>query len=285
MLFYVAKGCPNCHGKISDERLAKGLPCENCLPEKDIFSLSGISDICEILSSKNSLKDLKTFCEVEKKVEIFNKVFKNILNIHPSSLQISWAKRYFLGESFAIVAPTGTGKTTFGLISCLLTSKKALIIVPTKVLVKQVEEKLNNYLAKGKKASFKNKLILAYKGSNKEKELLEKGKFDIFICTSAFLHRNFELLKNIDFSLIFVDDVDSFLKNSKNVDNLFLLLGFSKKEIELALKRNKEEKDYENLLRIKEKHKKRIKQLIISSATLNQKQTGCFYSKIYLVLK
>ncbi|MCD6547907.1 MAG: hypothetical protein J7K10_00355, partial [Thermodesulfobacterium sp.] len=22
MLFYVAKGCPNCHGKISDERLA-----------------------------------------------------------------------------------------------------------------------------------------------------------------------------------------------------------------------------------------------------------------------
>ncbi|MBO8144285.1 MAG: reverse gyrase [Thermodesulfobacterium sp.] len=271
MLFYVAKGCPNCHGKISDERLAKGLPCENCLPEKNTFSLSGISDICEILSSKNSLKDLKTFCEVEKKVEIFNKVFKNILNIHPSSLQISWAKRFFLGESFAIVAPTGTGKTTFGLISCLLTSKKALIIVPTKVLVKQVEEKLNNYLAKGKKASFKNKLILAYKGSNKEKELLEKGKFDIFICTSAFLHRNFELLKNIDFSLIFVDDVDSFLKNSKNVDNLFLLLGFSKKEIELALKRNKEEKDYENLLRIKEKHKKRIKQLIISSATLKPK--------------
>jgi reverse gyrase len=102
-------------------------------------------------------------------------------------------------------------------------------LYPTKVLVKQTEEKLNHYLAKIKEPLLKNKIILAYTGSNKEKELLEKGKFDIFICTSAFLHRNFELLKNIDFSLIFVDDVDSFLKYSKNVDNLFLLLGFSKK--------------------------------------------------------
>jgi reverse gyrase len=271
MLFYVAKGCPNCKGIISDERLTKELPCEKCLPEKEKPSLSNFSDICKILYSQNSLKDLKPFCEVEKKIELFKKVFKNLLNTFPSSLQIGWAKRFFLGESFAIVAPTGTGKTTFGLISSLFTPKKALIIVPTKVLVKQTEEKLNQYLAKIKEPLLKNKIILAYTGSNKEKELLEKGKFDIFICTSAFLHRNFELLKNIDFSLIFVDDVDSFLKNSKNVDNLFLLLGFSKKEIELALKRDKEEKDYEDLLKIKEKHKKSIKQLIISSATLKPK--------------
>ncbi len=270
MLFYIANGCPNCGGMISDERLAKGLPCESCLPEKEIQS-SKISDVCEILDSKNSLKHLKIFCEVEQKVGLFKKVFHQVLNISPSSLQIGWAKRLFLGESFAIVAPTGTGKTTFGLISCLLTSQKALIIVPTKVLVKQVEEKLNSYLEKIKDASIKEKKILAYTGSTKTKKLLEAGDFDIFICTSAFMHRNFELLKDIDFSLIFVDDVDSFLKSSKNVDNLFLLLGFSKKEIELALKRNKEEEDYERLLKIKEEHRKKTKQLIISSATLKPK--------------
>ncbi len=270
MLFYIANGCPNCGGMISDERLAKGLPCESCLPEKEIQS-SKISDICETLNSKNSLKHLKIFCEVEQKVGLFKEVFYQVLNISPSSLQIGWAKRLFLGESFAIVAPTGTGKTTFGLISCLLTSQKALIIVPTKVLVKQVEEKLNSYLEKIKDASIKEKKILAYTGSTKTKKLLEAGDFDIFICTSAFMHRNFELLKDIDFSLIFVDDVDSFLKSSKNVDNLFLLLGFSKKEIELALKRNKEEEDYERLLKIKEEHRKKTKQLIISSATLKPK--------------
>ncbi|PMP66420.1 MAG: reverse gyrase [Thermodesulfobacterium geofontis] len=270
MLFYIENGCPNCRGRISDERLSKGLPCENCLPEENVIS-SKISNVCEILHAKNSLRDLKVFCEVEKKVGYFKKIFNQILDISPSSLQIGWAKRFFLGESFAIVAPTGTGKTTFGLITSLLTPRKALIIVPTKVLVKQTEEKLNYYLGKIKDKSLKNKIILTYTGSEKEKELLEKGKFDIFVCTSAFMHRNFELLKIIDFSLIFVDDVDSFLKNSKNVDNLFLLLGFSKEEIELALKRDKEEKDYENLLKIKEKHKKKTKQLIISSATLKPK--------------
>ena len=271
MLFYVANGCPNCYGIISDERLAKGLPCENCLPEENFSSSFNISDICEVLHSRQSLKNLKVFCEVEKKVKQFKKVFYEILNTNPSSLQIGWAKRFFLGESFAIVAPTGTGKTTFGLITSLLTSKKVLIIVPTKVLVKQVEEKLNSYLEKLKDPNLKHKIILAYTGSTKEKELLEKGKFNIFICTSAFMHRNFELLKTLDFSLIFVDDVDSFLKSSKNVDNLFLLLGFSKEEIELALKRNKEEEDYEKLLKIKEKHKKKVKQLIVSSATLKPK--------------
>ncbi len=269
MLFYIANGCPNCNGIISDERLAKGLPCENCFSEEIPFSISQISEICENLYSKNNLKGLKIFCEVEKKIKIFKKIFYEILETSPSSLQISWAKRFFLGESFAIVAPTGTGKSTFGLIISLLALKKVLIIVPTKVLVKQVEQRLNYYLTKTKELN--NKIILAYSGNSKEKEILEKEKFDIFICTSAFMYRNFELLKTLDFSFIFVDDVDSFLKNSKNVDNLFLLLGFSRKEIELALKRKKEELDYAELLKIKEIHRKKAKQLIISSATLKPK--------------
>jgi len=271
MLFYVDNGCPNCHGIVSDERLHKGLPCNKCLPEDLKPSKNDIVTVCDLLKSNSSLKEFKIFCEVEHKVKEFKKIFSEILKTSPSSLQISWAKRFFLGESFAIVAPTGTGKTTFGLISSILTSKKALIIVPTKMLVKQVEDRLYNYLDKIKNPSLKQKKILAYTGAKKEKELLEKENFDIFVCTSAFMHRNFDLLKVIDFSFIFVDDVDSFLKSSKNVDNLFLLLGFSEKEIELALKRNKNEEDYEELLKIKEEHKNKLKQLIISSATLKPK--------------
>lgn len=271
MLFYIAHGCPNCHGIISDERLAKGLPCENCFSEQNVPFAFSISEVCKNLYFQNSLKDLKIFCEVEKKVEKFKRLFYEILNTSPSSLQISWTKRFFLEESFAIVAPTGTGKSTFGLIISLLASKKVLIIVPTKVLVKQVEQKLNYYLTKTKDPNIKEKIILAYSGSYKEKEILEKGKFDIFICTSAFMHRNFKLLKTLDFSLIFVDDVDSFLKSNKNIDNLFLLLGFNEKEIELALKKEKKEQDYEELFKIKEIHKKKPKQLIISSATLKPK--------------
>ncbi len=267
MLFYVDKGCPNCRGIISDERLYKGLPCEGCLSE-DSFKNPSIKEVCYLLDSKKTLKDLKVYCEVEKKVKLFKEIFYQVLKSSPSSLQIGWAKRFFLGESFAIVAPTGTGKSTFGLISSILTYKKALIIVPTKMLVKQVEERLYDYLEKIKDPVFRKKKVLSYTGSKKEKELLKKGEFNIFICTSAFIHRNFSLLKNLDFSFIFVDDVDSFLKSSKNVDNLFLLLGFSKKEIELALKRKKDEQDYEKLLKIKEKHKNKLKQLVVSSATL-----------------
>ncbi|RLG13082.1 reverse gyrase [Candidatus Pacearchaeota archaeon] len=270
MLFYLINCCPNCGGNISDERLFKGLPCEKCLPNPELSHIN-VNQVCNSLKKQNFIKNLKPYCEVEKKVEEFKNIFYEILNTAPSSLQISWAKRLFLGESFAIVAPTGTGKTTFGLISSLLTSKKALIIVPTKVLVNQVEERLLFYQEKIKNPEIKYKRILAYKGHTKEKKILESGNFHVFICTSAFLHKNFEILKSLDFSLIFVDDVDSFLKNSKNVDNLFLLLGFTPKEIQLALKKDKEHTDYDLLLKIKEKHSTKLKQLIISSATLKPK--------------
>ncbi len=266
MLFYVDKGCPNCKGIVSDERLYQGLPCDSCfpdLPEKKV----NFNGVCRELNKLKNIKALKPYCEVNTKVSRFKTLFKKIVGSTPSSLQVSWAKRYFLGESFAIVAPTGTGKSTFGLLMSLICKGKTLIIVPTKVLVTQVEERLEEFLT----ASKISKRVLAYKGTKKEKQLLEEGDFDIFVCTSAFLHRNFEILKKIKFDLIFVDDVDSFLKSSKNVDNLFFLLGFEKEEIELALKRNKTEEDYERLNKIKEEKRGKITQLIISSATLKPK--------------
>lgn len=271
MLYFIENACPNCQGIISDERLKKGLPCEKCLTEDFSESPRSLLEVCELLEKRDSLANLRIFGEVEKKVEVFKKIFTEIIEAPPSSLQINWAKRFFLGESFAIIAPTGTGKSTFGLISSLLTGRKALIVVPTKVLVNQVEEKLQNFISKISDPTIRQRKILPYTGEKKEKALLEQQKFDIFICTSAFMHRNFSVLKEIDFSLIFVDDVDSFLKNSKNVDHLFILLGFSEEDIKLALKRAKEEEDYFELNKIKVAQKKLQKQLLISSATLKPK--------------
>ncbi len=272
MLFYVAHGCPNCGGMISDERLSLGLPCENCLEDGNLSESQGdLKKLAEILKEKKTLKELEIYAKVEEEIFYFQKIFKEVHGVAPSSLQLSWAKRFYLGESFAIVAPTGTGKTTFGLLSCLLNQGRSLIIVPTKVLVNHLYERLLSMQERVSDKSLKEKIILPYTGSAKEKELLEKKKVDIFLCTQAFFHRNFELLKKADFSLIFVDDVDSFLKSGKNVEHLFYLLGFTEREIELALKRDKEEEDFEKLLKIKEKHKKKLKRLIVSSATLKPK--------------
>lgn len=272
MLFYVARGCPNCGGMISDERLSKGLPCENCLEESDLSEVKeDFKKIVEVLKNKGRLKELGNYARVEEEISYFQKVFEEVHGTSPSSLQLSWAKRFYLGESFAIVAPTGTGKTTFGLLACLLNRGRSLIIVPTKVLVNHLYERILSMQEKITSKEIKEKIILPYTGSAKEKELLEKKKVDIFLCTQAFFHRNFELLKRADFSLIFVDDVDSFLKSGKNVEHLFYMLGFTEREIELALKRDKEEEDFEKLLKIKERHKKKLKRLIVSSATLKPK--------------
>jgi len=272
MLFYIAHGCPNCGGQISDERLSKGLPCEVCLSESEITSEEpDLKKIASLLKKQGNLQGLKPFSEVEKEVSSFQRVFREIHGINPSSLQLSWAKRFYLGESFAIVAPTGTGKTTFGLMVSLLNPGKTLIIVPTKVLVNHLLERLLSLQEKASMKRVKDKRILSYTGSNKEKALLERGEVDIFLCTQAFFHKNFELLRQADFSLIFVDDVDSFLKSGKNVENLFYLLGFTSKEIELALKREKEEEDFIELNHIKDRHRRRLKRLIVSSATLKPK--------------
>lgn len=54
-------------------------------------------------------------------------------------------KRLARGESFAMVAPTGLGKSTFGLFAALIHSDKCLIILPTNLLVSQTFEILQKW--------------------------------------------------------------------------------------------------------------------------------------------
>ncbi len=249
---YFENYCPNCGHIVDNTLLEKGLVCPNCLKEK-IKNGSLCSIVTEPLL-------LKPFCDVEKKLKSFSKFFKSILDADLWSLQVTWAKRFFLGKSFAIQAPTGIGKTTFGLILSLFIPGKSYLIFPTKLLSKQAYDKLEQFKAKINS----NKRVLIYTGKSDEKEKIQSGDFDILITTNMFLHKNIDLLKDITFKLIFVDDVDSILKSSKNVDNLFKLLHLNEEDINFAM----EIENFEKL----EKIRKKIKgQLIVSSATLKPK--------------
>jgi reverse gyrase len=59
-----------------------------------------------------------------------------------------WAKRVLRGESFAATAPTGVGKTSFGIAISLflaLKGKRCYIIFPTSLLVSQAAQILEEY--------------------------------------------------------------------------------------------------------------------------------------------
>jgi len=157
----------------------------------------------------------------------------------PRAIQKFWARRILNGESFAAVAPTGIGKTSFGAImSLFLATKKrrSYIILPTTLLVKQVVENIQNYASRlninlGINES-SDITLLHYHGKPKKKEkekffFLLKNDFHILVTTTQFLAKHFKDI-NKTFNFIFVDDVDSVLKASKNVDRILLLLGLRK---------------------------------------------------------
>lgn len=135
--------------------------------------------------------------------------------------------------------------------------KKSYILLPTKLLVKQVYEKVKNF-----GVDKKDILAIGLEKSNKEKEenkeRLKNGDFKILITTSMFLYKNFEIYPR-DFEFIFVDDVDSFVKTAKNIDKALYLLGFTQQDIEKALiliklkaKPNKTQEDWDKINQLTE---------------------------------
>lgn len=263
--------CPNCGGEITSERLLKGIPCEKCLPKE-----AEREKVCSLVKEGN----FKDFCNLLKELRRWETFFKDKLDTSPWSLQKSWARKVFLNRCFAMLAPTGVGKTTFGLsIASYLAEKqkKSYIILPTQLLVEQTAERLKKFgvneedvLVWGKLSGKKKKLY---------KERIEKGDFKILITTSMFLYKNYEILPK-DFNFIFVDDVDSFLKTAKNVDKVLHLLGFSEEDINKAFeliklkeKPRKTDEDWEEIKKrteeLKEIAKKRKGVLVVSSATGN----------------
>ena len=229
--------CLRCGGDISSLRLYKGEFCDKCMQEE--------------ITSCNDMLEFKKYCIANEKLNKFNAFFKEKTGSELSPIQKMWAKRYFLDNSFALLAPTGIGKTTFGLLLAGF-EKSAYIIFPTKLLVLQAIEKMKNFGID----------VLAYTGKKSEKEKIKKGEYDILITTTQFLYKNREII-NKDFKLVFVDDVDSILKSAKRIEDVLSLL-VDKEDIEKA-KELLNSNSYE-VLNVKKKGN-----LLVSSATANPK--------------
>ena len=272
------RACPNCGGEISDERLARGLPCEACLPEAPREGLEP-ERIERLLEKEGNLKEYAELAELERKVKKFAEFFVKRVGSPPWSLQLAWARRLLSGRSFAILAPTGVGKTTFGLVASLFLPGKAYLIFPTRALVEQASRRLEALGLEGKR-------VAAIAGdsaeSKKARKMLEEGRFDILVTTSMFLYRNLDLIPKGVFDLVFVDDVDSFLKTARNVDKALLLLGFTEEDINLAFKslqlKNRasrgeevwdELREVQRRLSLASSHRRGV--LIVSSATSDPK--------------
>lgn len=250
--------CPNCEGKISDERLLMGAPCEKCLPLnnkelRDLYSkmkpLEFKIKIMEFLKKERKLQKYYSLVEVERELAEFEALFKKGTGSRLWSAQREWARRVLKGVSFAITAPTGIGKTVFGMSMAIYLStkgKKSYIILPTTVLVKQTLDRIKEFLEKARLqvrvAGYYAKLS---KNEREEfKQMIETGNFDILITTSQYLALKFDEISRYKFDFIFVDDVDALLKLSKNIDRVLILLGFNNGVINLGLKLIKLKKKY-----------------------------------------
>ncbi len=182
--------------------------------------------------------------EVGIEFEDYVRFFRSCLGSPPWEIQRMWARRALAGRSFAAIAPTGVGKTAFGLVtSYYLASKgrgRSYLIFPTSLLVDQAVDTLSRY----SEAVGEPLRVLAYRRgmSSRDRreflEALEAGDFDVLVTTSQYLAKNHERLRQSPgrFSFIFVDDVDSFLKNSRNVDRVLTLMGFTEEDVRRALR-------------------------------------------------
>lgn len=279
---YIKNLCFNCNNIISSYRLSHSLPCENDLDDNEILELLNIKDentfrelLYKKLSEKGKLKDYLNIYNLYKEVNKFSEFFKKALSSNPWRVQIMWFERLYKNNSFSMIAPTGVGKSTFIIVSSIYFSseynKKILIILPTRLLVKQFNDLFDKFIS----SLNPNIKFIAYYGSNKKeiKEKIKNEEFNILIISNQFLTKNFDILKGKKFDIAFVDDVDSFFKGSKNIEKLFILIGYSEDDINVAKKvidiklRGKLDFNsdlYKKFLQIKNKNRGVI---VLSSAT------------------
>ena len=223
--------CPNCGGPIPDERLGKGLVCPKCLPDDKISDNLTIEEIAEKLRAEGRLtRKYAELAELLSQSRRFEEFFTLALGSKPWGSQRSWMKRILRGDSFSIIAPTGVGKTTFGLITALFFAcrfrKKSYIILPTSTLVIQSKRKLDQMMentgCKVSVAYYHSKMR-----SREKKEMLERinnRDYQILITTIAFARKNVEKLGG--FHLLFVDDVDAVMKSAASITALLRIAGF-----------------------------------------------------------
>jgi len=268
--------CPNCGSSISAERLYKGSVCNSCLEKDDQFD--NIKELVDELYNFGKINKLKDIMDILKEYESFRSLFSNIIGFPPFGPQKSWIIRVLRKESFAIIAPPGLGKTTFGIISSIYFSRKngkSILIFPTRSLVKQAVDRISEFT---KKVEIETKLLYYHSGLNEsQREELYKslidGDFNIFISTNRFIIDRINEIKGVKYDFLFVDDVDTALKSSKSADSILNLAGFSKEDIiavkDILRKAREDESVYTKIQEIRG-NKLKGKTIVFSSATLTK---------------
>ncbi|MCX8193019.1 MAG: reverse gyrase [Nitrososphaeria archaeon] len=282
--------CPNCGGEIDDELLLKGSVCKSCLAPFIDYPSTKI--IASQLKENGKLLNYQVIASLEEEVELFRQEFRKAIGNEPWLLQVVWAKRVLLDESFSIIAPTGIGKTVFCLLMALYLIKhrnrRCYVILPSSILVEQASSRVIEFMEKLQI----EKDVLAYYHSGLDKtvrrEMLDKirsGEFKLLITTDRFLLTRLDAIAGKRIDNIFVDDVDSFLKSPKNIDRIITVLGFSPKIIPkvfemIKLRKrlssmNKEvEREYTKIaMEIDEEKRKAHGKLVVAGATLKSKLT------------
>ena len=270
MVRAIFKGlCPTCGGDITDERLLARLPCDECLPScedlKGLLELAKSSfldfelKLGELLEARGKLTGLREQVALARKLKDFEKFFSDVTGKRMWSAQRTWAKRALSGLSFAVIAPTGVGKTLFAVTLALYSAKqgkRVLFVLPTVVLASQVYEWLTKY---AEKAGLDLRVSPLFGGQVKDKEeafnSMKRGEIDVVVTTPMSLAKNFERIAGARFDLVLVDDVDALLRRSKNIDRVLNLMGFPQEVVGLAMRLIKERAKLLGLLRAGRKEK------------------------------
>ena len=224
--------CPNCGGPIRAERLEKGLPCASCYPWE---APASVEEIAKRLAERGRLRGYLWLYDLESRYSDFKVYFEARTGSSLWSAQRSWARRLLALESLAIIAPTGVGKTTLLMVYAAYRVERdgwrILYLVPTENLARQVASRLEELLG-GRVAYYYSSLPKARKEEMISR--IESGDYSVLVATTSFLQRRFDLLQGGRFDLVIVDDVDSLLRNSRNVDRVLGLLGFPGEALEAA---------------------------------------------------
>ncbi|HIP66272.1 MAG TPA: reverse gyrase [Pyrodictium sp.] len=284
--------CPNCGGDIDEDRLEQKLPCRKCLADPLDHIRGGKKVVGELLRRVGKLKGYRLIYELETKLEEFQQFFKNVTGNNLWPAQRLWAKRLLQGESFAIVAPTGVGKTTLLEVYALWLAGSHLrtyYVVPTQNLVEQVYNKL---LMLAKRANYDLKIVayISSRRTDKHKvmEAINNADYNILITTSQFMLKYYKLIASTSPELVVVDDVDAVLRSPKSVVKTLTIVGFTEEAVKLAIdierlridalaalakgRKKQAEKIYERIVELETKLadellKSSPGQLIIASAT------------------
>jgi reverse gyrase len=200
-----------------------------------------VAEVVELLRRRGALKGMAWVAEYLKEYEEFSSFFKSVVGYDMWGAQRLWARRLVRKKSFAVVAPTGSGKTTFLLVAALYLARRGarvLLIFPTSALAHQAQKKL---AALAERAGVSVRVVAYHSllGEGEKRaalEAVERGEFDVLVVTSAFLPRRFDLLSRYKFDFVAADDVDSILRaTSKNIDRILRLLGVSEEVLKMAL--------------------------------------------------